>query len=579
MTTRPPDPGRSGGAASGPAYGPLCDTRHLGNFSQSQRFGKFAARSARGIVSAQHRGAAEVGAAVLAEGGDCIDAAIATSFALGVVEPWMSGIGGIGTLVLYRADEDRYEVIDFGGRSPGGLNPADYPLGPPETVSGLFPWPRVVDDRNLLGPTSVAVPGVVAGMGEAHRRYGRIDWSELVRPAVHLAREGTVVDWYTTLAIAGAAGELRRFPSSASEFLVDGLPPTSEWSVRAITRIVHERLAATLDHIAVDGARSLYEGDLARHLATEIQAAGGSLSLADLNAYQPRVGAPLAIPYRDAVVHATPEMTAGPTLARTLQALAGWTPEPKRGGAGGGSAGGAGPDAAAYKAYARALQQAYRERLGEMGDVDGRRAIGAQGLGGGAGPGGVADCTTHFNVVDAKGNMVAVTQTLLGIFGSKFVTPDTGILLNNGLMWFDPEPDRPNSLGPGRRCLSNYTPVVARLGNGRRLALGASGGRRILPAVTQILSFCIDYGLDLQEAFDLPRIDASEGEVVAVDSRMDPATRAALAVCFDCEVTALQSWPMKFACPSAVMHADNGIPAANQGATETFNPWADAVIG
>lgn len=574
MTTRPPDPGRSGGAASGPAYGPLCDTRHLGNFSQSQRFSKLAARSARGIVSAQHRGAAEVGAAVLAEGGDCIDAAIATSFAMGVVEPWMSGIGGIGTMVLYRADEDRYEVIDFGGRSPAGLKPEDYPLGPPGAVNGLFPWRPVLDDRNLLGPTSVAVPGVVAGMGEAHRRYGRIDWSELVRPAVRLAREGTVVDWFSTLAIAGAAAELRRFPSSADEFLVDGLPPLSEWGVRAITRIVHERLAATLDHIALDGARSFYDGDLARHLADEIQTAGGPLALGDLNAYQPRVGAPLSIPYRDAIIHATPEMTAGPTLAQALRVLGDWTPDLKRPGAL--------PDATAYKAYARALQLAYRQRLGEMGDIDGHRTIGVDALSAGAAAAlaaTVPDCTTHFNVVDAKGNMVAVTQTLLGIFGSKYVTPDTGILLNNGLMWFDPEPDKPNSLGPDRRCLSNYTPVVAQLGNGRRLALGASGGRRILPAVTQMLSFCIDYGLDLQEAFDLPRIDASEGDVIAIDSRMDPAARAALAVCFDCEVTTLQSWPMKFACPSAVMHADDGKPAANQGATEIFNPWADAVIG
>lgn len=563
MTAKQPISGACLPGAGPLGNGPLGDTRHLGNFSHSQRFAKIAARSARGIVSAQHRGAAEVGAAILAEGGDCIDAAVATSFALGVVEPWMSGIGGIGTMVLYRASEDRYEVIDFGGRSPAGLDPADYPLGPPETVTGLFPWRRVVDDRNLLGATSIAIPGVVAGMGEAHRRYGRIDWAELVRPAACLAREGTPIDWFTTVAIAGAAADLRRFPSSAEEFLDDGLPPSAEWGVRSRTVLVHERLAATLDRIAREGAAGFYEGDLARHLVDEVRAAGGCLSLDDLKHYAPRVSAPLAIPYRDATVYATPELTGGPTLARVLKELATWTPEMGRGGAL--------PDANAYLAYARALIQANRERLGEMGDSDGRRAIGADWL--------PHDCTTHFSIVDARGNLAAVTQTQLSLFGSKFVTPETGILLNNGLMWFDPEPGKPNSLGPGRRCLSNYTPVVARIGQLRRLALGAAGGRRILPAVAQILSFCIDYGLDLQAAFDLPRIDASEGEIIAVDARLDVDVRQALAMSFDCEQTTLQSFPMKFAGPSAVMHASNGIPATNQGATEIFNPWADSVIG
>jgi gamma-glutamyltranspeptidase/glutathione hydrolase len=563
MTTRPSDPGRGGAAGPVGAFG---GSRHLGNFSHAQTFAKAAARSARGIVSAQHRVAAEVGAAVLAEGGDCMDAVVATSFAIGAVEPWMSGVGGIGTLVHYRADEDRYEVIDFGGSAPAGLDVGDYPLGPPSVSTDLFPWRRVVHDRNLVGATSVAVPGVVAGMGEAHRRYGRIDWAELVRPAVALAREGPVVDWFSAVAIAGAAADLRRFASSAEDFLVDGLPPSPAWSARAPMRMARERYAATLEHIASDGARSFYDGDLARHVAAEIRSAGGSLSVQDLNDYAARVVAPLAIPYRDALVHATPELTGGPTLARVLKELAAWKPSSN-----GVAANGARPDAAAYKAYARALQTGYRQRLDDMGDVDGRRATGAEWL--------PVDCTTHFNVVDAKGNMAAVTQTLLGVFGSKFVTPETGILMNNGLMWFDPEPGRPNSLAPGKRCLSNYTPAIARLGNGRRLALGASGGRRILSSVAQLLSFCIDYGLDLQAAFDTPRIDASEGDFIIVDVRLDPAIRGTLAATFDCEPATTQTLPMKFACPSAVMHADDGKPAANQGATEVFHPWADAVIG
>ena len=145
--------------------------------------------------------------------------------------------------------------------------------------------------------------------------------------------------------------------------------------------------------------------------------------------------------------------------------------------------------------------------------------------------------------------------------------------MNNGIMWFDPEPGGSNSLAGGKRCLANYTPVIADLGGARRMAVGASGGRRILPAVAQLLSLAIDYRMDLQQAFDTPRIDASEGALVIADDRLDAATLAALQADFDVEAMPVQTMPMKFACPSAVLH-DGGI---NQGATEIVQPWADAV--
>jgi gamma-glutamyltranspeptidase/glutathione hydrolase len=183
-------------------------------------------------------------------------------------------------------------------------------------------------------------------------------------------------------------------------------------------------------------------------------------------------------------VFATPELTAGPTLSRTLGLLQ-KDLNPARGG----------PDAAAYVAYASALQAAYRERLKDMGDEDGRRSLGAEAL--------APACTTHFSAVDRDGNMAAVTQTLLSTFGSKFVSGQTGITMNNGIMWFDPSPGAPNSLAPGKRCLTNYTPVLAQAADGRRAAIGASGGRRILPAVSQLVSFVMDYGMDL-DAGDPP---------------------------------------------------------------------------
>jgi gamma-glutamyltranspeptidase / glutathione hydrolase len=145
--------------------------------------------------------------------------------------------------------------------------------------------------------------------------------------------------------------------------------------------------------------------------------------------------------------------------------------------------------------------------------------------------------------------------------------------MNNGIMWFDPTPGEPNSLAPGKRCLTNYTPVVAQTADGRRLAVGASGGRRILPAVTQMLSFVMDYGMDLDAAIHQPRIDASEGAVVIGDVRLPMQAQEELCARFDYEEARVQSLPMKFACPSVVLRSGG----TNSGATEIFQPWGEAV--
>lgn len=523
-------------------------------FSHAQQIRKPAAVSQGGIVAAQSRRAAEVGTQVLSAGGDCVDAAVAVSFALGVLEPWMSGIGGGGAMVLYRAREDRYEVIDFGMRAPCGIRYEDYPLTGGDTASDLFPWPRVKDDRNLHGPGSIAVPGVVAGIGEAHQRYAKMPWKDLLAPSIALAGEGLPVDWWTTLMITSAALDLRRYPSSAAAYLQDGLPPHAEWSIKSDVRLPQDQLKATLAQLAVNGPRDFYEGDLARLIAADVQAGGGSLSINDLASFRAHVRQPLEIPYRGGTVYATPELTCGPTLAHTLQLLQDdLRPSGKT------------PDSSAYITYALALQSAYQQRLEGMGDADGKRALGSEHL--------APACTTHFSVVDRDGNMAAVTQTLLSAFGSRFVLPQSGILMNNGIMWFDPTPGGANSLGPGKRCLTNYTPVIGQASDGRRIALGASGGRRILPAISQILSFVMDYGMDLDAAIHHPRIDASEGTVVAGDVRLPTSTRAALIASFDFEEAHIQDQPMKFACPSVVLRDGT----TNSGATEIFQPWADAV--
>ena len=180
------------------------------NFSNSQVVRKAVVATRGGVVAAQHRRAAEAGAAVLEAGGDAVDAAIATSFAIGVLEPWMSGPAAGGCMTLWRAAEAKAYAIDYGMRSPRELDPADYPLAGSGTNKDLFAWPLVKDTRNAQGASAVAVPGVIAGMGLAHERFARLPWRDLVAPAVQLAEQGMLVDWYAGLLMASVSRALAR---------------------------------------------------------------------------------------------------------------------------------------------------------------------------------------------------------------------------------------------------------------------------------------------------------------------------------------------------------------------------------
>ena len=145
------------------------------------------------------------------------------------------------------------------------------------------------DDRNLHGPGSIAVPGVVAGMEEAHRRHAKLPWQDLLGPSVDLAGEGLLVDWWTTLMIASSAADLRRYPASAAAYLKDGLPPNAQWGIKSSVRLPQDRLKATLAHLAAQGPRDFYQGDLARSIAADVQAGGGALSVEDLASFRAHV--------------------------------------------------------------------------------------------------------------------------------------------------------------------------------------------------------------------------------------------------------------------------------------------------
>jgi len=504
------------------------------------------AHSRHGVVASQNRIAAAAGAKVLAGGGNAVDAAAATSFALAAVEPWNCGLGGVGFMLIYLAREKRVQVVDFGPVSPRKLNPADYPLTGGFTTD-LFTWPTVKDDRNVHGPLAFAVPGHVDGIGLALERFGTRAFSEMLQPAIELAEQGIAVDWFLTLKAATMARELSRYASTREVWLPRGMPPVTAPGA-PLERLVLKGLASTLRQLARGGRRDFYEGEVARALLRDMTAVGGIISSDDLKHYAARLVDPLEVDYRGARIALAGGLTAGPTLARTLKALGDVKFQA------------GGPHADAFLAYAQVLRDAYAERLQTMGDTSDARD---------------PSSTTHFNVVDRDGNMVAVTQTLLSVFGSKVVLPQTGILMNNGIMWFDPRPGSPNSLAPDKRPLTNMCPVIVRRGDHPWFAIGASGGRKIMPAVSQITSFLIDHGMTLEDAFHQPRIDASGGDTVGVDPRLPEAVRNALAAKYPVSETELVVYPTNFACPSAVLRDAAG--GEFQGITDVLSPWSGAV--
>jgi gamma-glutamyltranspeptidase/glutathione hydrolase len=517
------------------------------SLSRSQTTTKTVIETKYGVVAAQHSLAAEVGAQVLAAGGNAVDAAVATSFAIGVLEPWMSGPAGGGALMLWRAEDGKAQALNYGMRSPAALNPADFPLSGAGQAGDLFPWDHVDGDRNLQGATAIAVPGLVDGMGKMHARYGTMPWSELLSPAIDFAQEGLLVDWYAALIIASTTRALAQDIDAARLFLDDGQWPTiTGWTALAEKRLNQTALAASLQQLATKGARDLYEGDLGEAMVKDVQAKGGCLSMRDLRSYNAHFSDSLTFDYRAAKFHALPGLTAGPTFRHALGLMEQTNMQ------------GTVPGAGAFTAYAAGLKTAYADRQAHMGH-DGEAP-------------GVEGCTTHFSVVDRDGNMVSQTQTLLSIFGSRVVSPATGFVMNNGIMWFDPVQGRPNSLAADKPCLMNVCPVIGETGD-TRFAIGASGGRKIASAVAQLSSFAVDFDMDLAAVFHHARIDVSGGERVVADESLPSEVIAALAAEHPVTTTRRTVFPYAFACPAGVMRQGN----LNSGCTEIMSPWGDAI--
>jgi gamma-glutamyltranspeptidase/glutathione hydrolase len=512
--------------------------------TQNWSLTKPSATGRRGMVVSQVKSAAEAGVAVLDAGGNAVDAAVATALALATVEPWNSGLGGIGFALVHRAGEKRAQVVDFGPVAPRGLNPSAFKLTG-RLKQDLFAWPEVEGDANIHGPLSFAIPSSAAGYGLMHKTWGKLPLSEVIAPAIGLARRGLPQDWYTTLKVASSASVLRLYDESARIYLPNGLPPIAPYQgVPGYFRLGN--LPDTLEYLSRAGLRDLYEGEVAAAIAADVKAMGGVLSAEDLRACQARILPATEYAWRGRTLQLAGGLTAGPTMMRVLDQMAD-VPY------------GAAPDAAWFVALSRAMKTAYAERLSGLGDAD---------------PLAAETCTTHLTVCDADGTMVAMTTTLLSSMGSRVVLPQSGVLVNNGVMWFDPRPGQANSIAGGKRPLTNMSPIILRDGDRPWMAAGASGGRRILAAVTQMMTFLADFGMDLDQAAHHPRIDVSGPDGVSADRRLPADVIAALEADGPTDIVEHGVMPINFACPNVILQHEDG---SRGGVSDAASPWSAAV--
>jgi len=487
--------------------------RHIEQWQTSKK----AVASEAGVVAAQHQLAARAGAGMLAFGGNAVDAAVAAGLALAAVEPWMCGLGGSGYMVVWDASTKRAHVLDFQGMLPDAMTSDDYPLDPdvPETIMG---FPGVRDRLNEIGYRSMTVPGAVGGLSRALERFGRLGLDTVLGPAIQLADRGLPVNWFTTLQISLAMTDLRHDATARAVYLPEDAPPKPEQFLPL------GRLPDTLRTLAENGPATFYQGKIADLMITDLQAGGSRIDGDDLAAYRVREHEPLSGKHRGVALHTAGPTSGGPRLIEALSHITDHL-EPS-----------AGIGCASWKIYADGLNAAWRRHKQQIG-----RTTEAGG------------CTSHLSTVDADGNMVALTYTLLNRFGSSVVLPSTGILMNNAVSYFDPRPGYPTSMAARKRInASNMCPTIGVRDDEALFALGASGANHIMPCTTLITALMLDFGLSLEEAMLHPRIDASDRGSIRADPRLGDDVLNALAADFELEIAQLLVFPKLYSCPSGV---------------------------
>jgi len=462
------------------------------------------------VVTAQHL-ASDVGAAILRQGGNAVDGAVAVGYALAVTHPCCGNLGGGGFMTIHLAD-GRNTFINFREKAPLAAR-ADMFLD----ARG-----NPLSDESLAGYRAVSVPGTVLGLETARQEYGTLARSILMAGAIRLAQDGFILTRGDVDELEIGVPEFRKHPNVAAVFLNQGN------SFKPGERLVQANLAATLRAISDGGAQVFYHGAIADAVVASSRSGGGLLTKADFAAYGVTESAPVSCRYRGfTIVSAPPPSSGGVTLCEMLQVLESY-PLKALGFHSGDS----------VHLMTEAMRWAYRDRNTYLGDpefVDNpvarllsmrhARAIRARIRPHRATPSSspgldaAADekaTTTHYSVVDRMGNAVAVTYTINDDFGAKIIAGDTGFLLNDEMDDFAAKPGaanmyglvqgQANAIAPGKRPLSSMTPTIV-LKDGRPAwVVGAPGGSRIITTVLEIIVNVIDHGMTLQEAVDAPRI-------------------------------------------------------------------------
>jgi gamma-glutamyltranspeptidase/glutathione hydrolase len=477
--------------------------------------------SLHGIVAAAHPLAAQAGARLLANGGNAFDAAAATAAALNVVEPFMSGLAGLGLATCYVAAEQRVHTLDFVPRVPARL--------PVERFSRREDLQR--------GPMSVAAPGNLAGWAELVRSYGRKPLKDALRPAIALARDGFAL---AEFGVAEFNEQVPLLRATCQAFYRDFATTYVERPVSLGQILVQKDLARTLEALASEGPDHLYRGALGQTIIAHLQKLGGCLTLDDFAAVRPEWKEPLAARYRGLSVHTLPPPCEGFQFLLTLRILERF-------------------DLARLEHNGvdhldtvwRAIRLAAGERIAhnnpspaKLAEIlseqnverlaarvrDGKPVLGQteQWAAPARAPAQAEHHTTSFSIADRDGNIICVTQSLGSPFGSGVVVPGTGLCLNNFLYWTDLDPRSPNHTAPGSALPICMAPTVSLRDGKAVLALGTPGSYGILQTQAQAMVQYLDFGLSLQDAIEQPRARIWDGRMVEPESRVAPDVLSAL---------------------------------------------------
>jgi gamma-glutamyltranspeptidase / glutathione hydrolase len=489
-----------------------------GAVGAGQAEGKRDAVAANGVVAAAHPLAARAGLEVLQKGGNAVDAAIATALTLGVVEPNASGLSGGGFALVYIASEKKSYVIDFRETAPAKARPDVYSL----TAKG-----KAANGASATGYKAVAVPGELRGLELLHKKFATRSWADLFQPAIQQAEAGLVVSETLSEVVAEELGRLEKAPAMPwlqKNFYKDGLPVQPGDVVR------NPELAASLKKIATGGADVFYKGEIGEAIVKEFtEKGGGWITKDDLANYRAVLREPVRGTYRGyTVITLPPPSSGGLTLIELLNILEGFDLAKL----GQGSADYLGavieaqklafadrakymadPDFAKVPVAGLADKQYAAERRKSIDLEKTRKAL----------PGTPSKyesgSTTSFSVVDKQGNIVTITQTLNHFLGAGVVPEGTGILMNDEMDDFDPQPTSVNAPAPGKRPLSSMAPIIVLRDGKPFMTAGSPGATRIITAMANIVLGVVDFKQELQAAILAPRFHNGNTTETAIEAR------------------------------------------------------------